>query len=372
VLHQRDSPVFLLSGASALTVKSITELPRGVLIDAGVYYLVDALNPGVIAAKTLLVTSPRLDLYKDFKNRIGTTRVWMPVWDVQEIESCRARCYSGQAVDKVLERFQRWGGIPRFVLEKFDTDSQNELDEAIARTNVKQLKRFVGRIDGPDELSHKIIHIDVAPDFSKQGIIFASCYVEQKIVVMLQEQFKEKLVSFMKASEGIGIYGALRALLFEPIAHNILQRGGTFNCRPVGEAKVEKIQLPPTNLCLVNQMDQLKQLKKDQYSRPISKTWAAVDSWIVPDKFFQMTTATSHPIAAKHLDDMLQQLHLQEENRIRLYFVVPAEHFQSFTEQRYEVKKKNSTVLCTQEELPNTCKFVGHYVEQYVLELPIS
>ena len=49
--------------------------------------------------------------------------------------------------------------------------------------------------------------------------------------MLLTQQNYDELVKFMRISEGIGVHGTLRELLFEPIAHNVLARGGKFKYR---------------------------------------------------------------------------------------------------------------------------------------------
>ena len=50
------------------------------------YYLLDAVEPLAVPAKTLLVTSSRLSTFKKLP---GTLVFYMPVWNEKEMEKCR-------------------------------------------------------------------------------------------------------------------------------------------------------------------------------------------------------------------------------------------------------------------------------------------
>ena len=59
------------------------------LDDPATWYLVDSDQPLEVAAKTLLVSSPYNNRYKDFLKHYTSTMRYMPVWTWDEIESCQ-------------------------------------------------------------------------------------------------------------------------------------------------------------------------------------------------------------------------------------------------------------------------------------------
>lgn len=58
------------------------------LRDPSTWYLVDTATPLEVNAKTLLVTSPYVQRYKEFRKTNADIR-FMPVWSKEEIEICR-------------------------------------------------------------------------------------------------------------------------------------------------------------------------------------------------------------------------------------------------------------------------------------------
>src|SRR6185369_3117412 len=88
----------------------------------------------------------------------GTTIRYMPVWNREEIDTCNDAIYFHQR-SKVKELFLKWGGIPRFVLEKAnDPVQQRKLEDAIVRCG-ESIFRYLGKSEIPDDMSHKLFHI---------------------------------------------------------------------------------------------------------------------------------------------------------------------------------------------------------------------
>ena len=116
------------------------------LEDPKVWYIVDGKRPHTAGAKTILVCSPRKSYYEELdKLPLATTR-YMPVWDKKEIDACWDLIYRRRVnKETVDDLFYKWGGIPRFVLEKAnDITQQNKLKEAIDRCDETLLIASIG------------------------------------------------------------------------------------------------------------------------------------------------------------------------------------------------------------------------------------
>ncbi|CAI2186481.1 9391_t:CDS:2, partial [Funneliformis geosporum] len=122
------------------------------------WYIADSIEPKDVNAKTILICSPRKEHYKRFDRYHGRIRRYMPVWSFKEIEVCRSNIFKNIDKNKVEKMFNEWGGIPRFVLEMTDDDSQAELEQAINNVN-QNILYFVGESEGDIDTSHKIVHI---------------------------------------------------------------------------------------------------------------------------------------------------------------------------------------------------------------------
>ena len=136
------------------------------------------------------------------------------------------------------------------------------------------------------------------------------------------------------------------------------------------------ITLPPSNLKQIHRLDDINSSLQGHYIRPVSKTWAAVDSWMFPNKFFQITTLKNHDIEAKPLNNLLSKVgsvvNDVEENM--LIFAVPPDVYNSSwtTEQTYVFTEKGHTVRFSADNPPSKLKVKYlQTVEQYVLEVPL-
>eukprot|EP00891_Asterochloris_glomerata_P008663 jgi/Astpho2/8663/fgenesh1_pg.00127_%23_1_t len=110
------------------------------------WYLVDGICPeDAEGARTLLVTSPDRQVYKEAIKRDNFKIIYMPVWSLEELEKCRTAMYPEMAVADVRSRFDHWGGIPRFVLAKLDHADQRLLVQAISSATLPIIIQSVGQ-----------------------------------------------------------------------------------------------------------------------------------------------------------------------------------------------------------------------------------
>ena len=97
------------------------------------WYLVDTVpDPGQLKAVTILVTSPRRDNYREFSKYERVETFYMPVWNLEEISFCREKLYSDISEETINSRFDKLGGIPRFIFTT-DTDPEDLIQGAIQR-----------------------------------------------------------------------------------------------------------------------------------------------------------------------------------------------------------------------------------------------
>lgn len=86
-------------------------------------------------------------------------------------------------------RFEKWGGIPRFVLEKTEWRSQHSLQQAIDAANLDAITGYIGQSDISDDASHKLVHMiveTVHPDraYADVQICLASKFVASQLISM--------------------------------------------------------------------------------------------------------------------------------------------------------------------------------------------
>uniref|UniRef100_M4BZQ1 RxLR effector candidate protein n=1 Tax=Hyaloperonospora arabidopsidis (strain Emoy2) TaxID=559515 RepID=M4BZQ1_HYAAE len=69
-----------------------------VLVQLETFYVVDGVRPSLYVAKTLLVTSPRAEIWQKFEQG-SCEMLFMPVWTPEEIFRCRELLYSSTPVE---------------------------------------------------------------------------------------------------------------------------------------------------------------------------------------------------------------------------------------------------------------------------------
>jgi hypothetical protein len=67
--------------------------------------------------KALLFVSPGTQRTDQFEKSCQVLKVYMPIWDLEELEQCQERLYRHISKELMLELYTRWGGVPRFVLQ---------------------------------------------------------------------------------------------------------------------------------------------------------------------------------------------------------------------------------------------------------------
>ncbi|RIA84995.1 hypothetical protein C1645_831457 [Glomus cerebriforme] len=360
IYHKHDMLPILFSNNTSYSGKKIYEF-KNILANDDVWYIVDGSKPMNFTAKTILISSPQKNNYKEFA-KIGTTFQYMSVWSWEETDTCRAVLFPELTQDFVRELYDRWGGIPRFTLfYALNRSQQCLLDKEINSVN-ETIFNFIGESADDNCAIHKIIHIytnepqeegeeteeiEDDPSSSKTPAVtefytmsilkFASDYVSEKVMDILIKNFKDHLLNFVRASSAIGDYGTLRGTIFERLAHRKLLKGGSFKVRPlIKNTATESIELQiPDREKLV--FSNIGEIKPNMYCIPIQQNHKSFDACVSPDTFFQMTIAKSHPIVKSGLDKYINK---DNNSEIKFYFVLPKELYNSYGEQDLHTAKK--------------------------------
>ncbi|CAG8737454.1 1313_t:CDS:1, partial [Acaulospora morrowiae] len=279
------------------------------------------------------------------------------------------------------ELYNKWGGIPRYVLfHALNPVQQSLLENAINLVDDKILN-FVGEItDGNDgsSISHKLVHIctnvpegeeneedefgvpststaptvtksdkrkgvagryyERVPFYNKCILEFASDYVSEKAVDRLSRNYKYDLQNFVNTSEDMSEYSTLRGAIFERLAHQRLLRGGKFNVRPLFEDSKTRHTLQLDNNMGKLTFSDIKEIAPKMYCIPIQKNNASFDAIIPPNMFFQMTVAKSHPIIKSGLEKYIERI--DQDDDIKFYFVLPKEIYHTYKEQALYTTKR--------------------------------
>ena len=344
-------------------------------------YLVDSFTPNIATVRSILLTSPRKGIWDDFYKH--STSLFMPIWSWDEMELLRSLLYPSLGTTQVKEKYDRWGGVPRYVLEFFgDEEKQKKLDAVINSSDLEMIEKAVGETDGAQGTSHLLVHMVVLDDstFQSKTHRFASDYVCKSVFDRLLQGQREKFVAFLRGIRDLGEAGGMRGHMFEPWAHKLLLQGGKFQVRNLRTGDRDTLTLPGLQLKQFESLNDVADCDKSTYCVPVSKRFEAIDSFIKPDKVFQMTVSKTHPCKMRGLEDVVKILNHDSSNSssnsstsrrkkpklephtVRLYFVVPKEIFSTIGIQLYANSDKEKSPRKNQD-------FPG--VEQWALMIEI-
>ena len=324
--------------------------------DPNTVLICDSVQPPVCAAFTLLVTSPKKDIWYSFAKSPGCRRLFFPVFSADEIEAMRAACYpTVDDVDGVLERYERWGGVPRYVLGNLDNESQDMLESAIKGATLEALLAAMESESVEAEVSHRLVHFKVRgeleeyaeadprdPDFYRSARAeLASAYVVRRLHERALEKDAQRLAYFLTNTDEHPAAAALRGNLFEAHALRLLSGGGVYEVRHLSgpHAPIMVPPLPPAVerwFRYVSEVGGLPPAERDALLlRPKSKGFAAIDAVLQGCVFANTTYNVKHAIALvgkarRGLTATLDAFGLGTEGTITFCWVVPHDVFSRF------------------------------------------
>lgn len=206
------------------------------------WLLIDAQVPPVTLARTILLTSPERERFKEFLNLGYVRMVYMPLWDGEELMALR-NCVFPQVDQSLLSQLCNfWGPVPRYVLTKAQDDSwqaqQRSLVGSLYQQDVVEVVKKLDYTYSYGLVSETVIHMAhmvIDGNYGFSGCRFASELIAAQMIGREGNQRWSNMVQFLKATAGDSGYGTARGLLFEMYAHIRLRKGGMFRVSVNGQ-----------------------------------------------------------------------------------------------------------------------------------------
>ncbi len=325
---------------------------ESILAQRATIYIVDGMVPVHANARTILVTSPKHEIYHDFatKRTAPAVALYMPTWNLNELTVLREAVFPSVGQKDMEALIVRWGGIPRAVLEdaaanKLSWESKDEdaLQSAIGYCSIDDLVETVKEGSERFLMSHRLLHVHCSATFRKLGYVFASDFVRDRVLRRLVQKERHRLLLFATFADGTSMNGGLRGQVFEYFAHAWLASGlKVFSIRALNDPAVA-VKSPPTikwgrlNIQVFHKGEfPFRPLPDLTYLQPESRNFAAVDAIISlahddAPLLLQMAVGAHHPISAARLNDLLNSIGPVSA----LFFVVPRDVYPKYTHQPY-------------------------------------
>lgn len=292
-----------------------------------------------IGNNLVFISSPNILNKAKLPRNTPRRTFYMPVWSLDELELCNKVM---KIVDPELvpQLYYHFGGSARHVLFSGSNEDAvkqiKTLDHKIISYDPKQLVDYVLNNDLSSDVSYSLIHYHATDDLTDRVYLFASEYIQKKVMKVLFKQQKDRLVNFLRASAGNSVYHQLRGRVFEDVAHEyFLSRisGEVFTIKSLDNK--ESIQIPmPTQKYQFAKKNVESFIAKDKesaktcYFAPTDEKFGTIDSFIPPNVFLQMTVSTSHGL--RITDDLvnivdIMQTHYPDVESCLFVWVIPAD-----------------------------------------------
>jgi hypothetical protein len=336
------------------------------------FYLFDpagklgAREPRRIYVFTIVAASPDPALYHQFNKRIGNKKYYMPCWSRDEIFSI-IDYFPDIDKNTVEKLFEKYGGIPRFVLSKSD-DWNAELQLAIKSANIDELQKSIGGPELLSDTSHKVLQYGVDSNYRESTVKFASQYIADKVSEKLLEDQISKTSASIQLMARYPEIASLRGSIFENYAHKVLGGNGKWTVKALAENKTEELELKNKKTGFFDSLEDLD-ISEEIYYRPNNKNFGALDSFIRKGNviyFFQMTVSTNHPVSNAAIENAIKKIDSKTGRmNYKLIFITPPDVFSNFRHQHY-LNKENKIIQ------PNNLEKIIRDVGQWVLELKLT
>ena len=213
ILYQRSDRFYLFS--PKVDVFLVNDLPSvmNLVTISSTFYIIDGHMAEPVDSKclTLFMSSPRNHMFQDWCKEQTTYPLYLPVWTLEELETCHPECYPDLSSENLESRYLRYGGVPRTVFW-----THGELPSIDGTINDANARKSINSVGTPSRIfptSHLLLHIIVNDDLGFQGLDIASDYIGVLLFENYYEETMEKLNSL------IGDPGALGGHLFECYMH---------------------------------------------------------------------------------------------------------------------------------------------------------
>ena len=384
------------------------------------------------AAFTVWFLSARADYFKHLTNKLATTHpvLVQPPWSFREMEELRQKSFSGVlSADFVLALFDRWGGVPRQVLQfpatrirsiqpppalpaaasLVEVEDVRQLTSAVYSSSVDRIMEWTRKMDKAgaglsEDVSYKVLHIypasllDGSPDYKTIHVRFASTWMADACVKLYLTAQRAELYAFLLAARNEPALAATAGHMLEGIFHNLIRQSPpvTFQRQQLdppltGAAPAdEQVSFPiggaldpasnerqevvfATNVQLTAAPTHaLLRAEKSNYPTIESLIQLPVASAGPPaltSSLFQVTASLTHPLKVNHLPPVLTNSQPGPAHPYHLYLCVPQHNYAAFTRQNYQVD--GATVTPASAAWPSAG---GHPLQlvQYKLSVPIA
>jgi hypothetical protein len=344
--------------------------------------IVDGIKPPVCDAFSVLITSPERERYKAYLEVDDACALYFPVLSRNEMRDMRVTCFPAVDEAGMWARYDRWGGIPRYVLRKLLVPDQEQIDLALRPLDLDRLGYLLlqqhSMSEADEVVSHRLFHLkpkgETGDGFEKSDQLesyflhraeLGSPYIIDAVVAALHAKATSRLHELLGGS--LDSNPALRATLsklygdvFERSALAALCTGGSFRCFDLAKREyVADVVLPACERIVFDSAAELgdaaAQRSEEQLENtvfvPRGSNYTSVDAVLPGRRPVNFTVNLKHDLKLQHATlregvvPVMQALRLPSGSDIHFYWVLPHQRFEAARKDGIEPVMKGPAVV---------------------------
>ncbi|KAL8003109.1 hypothetical protein Plhal703r1_c13g0065331 [Plasmopara halstedii] len=175
---------------------------------------------------SILFAFPGLNDLNDYA-KFNSYKYFLPVWTLEELQDYNILRDDGLrlAEDVLISRYDKYGGIPRFIFTATELENIEDLQQAIAKFGALDIISYAkkNRAVRDGNYSHRVLAmVPRRVDFRAQfHLDFLSKYIAEKIVAKVDEDSLQKVSEFAvaHANDDSGSTSVVRGKIYEMLCH---------------------------------------------------------------------------------------------------------------------------------------------------------
>ena len=266
---------------------------------------------------SILFASPGLDGLNDYL-KVNSVTYIMPVWSLEELQDCNALLDDDLKVPEavLISRYDKFGGIPRFIFTVTEEDHNHALQTAIGSFNALDIISYAKQNDAvrDKKYSHRILEmVPTSENFRTTfHLDFLSKHIAEEIVAKVGKDSLQKISEFAiaHANDDSGSTSVCLGKIYELLCHKwfTLHTARHLKFRSLGQTT--DFELIITETMTTVSFSTLDEISVNPqcftYFWPRSRTFGALDAFILDGKNMkcyglQMTLNRNHGIKAAPL-----------------------------------------------------------------------
>jgi hypothetical protein len=287
---------------------------------------------------SILFASPGVERLNEYL-KVNSSRHIMPVWSFEELQDYNS-LFDGErklSDNDLISRYEKFGGIPRFIFSNEQELNDLELQQAILSFKPLEIISYVKLNNAVRQTNYSHRILQMVPTSKNLGggyyLEFLTNYIAEQTFQEVTEACMNKISEFAiaHANDDSGMTSSTFGKIYEAMCHNWfkLRKQGILQLRQLSSSLSILVLIVPEDMQIIkfSTLDEICTIPQAlTYYQPLSSTFGALDAFILDgiNKIcygLQITINLNHGIKAAPLNSFLLWLEAVGIPLTRFYFV---------------------------------------------------